>query len=221
MLPPLPSSRVRPHANSLTQMRKYVFRLPTIPTSSRTRQTPVWNQPEPGPVGLDDTEANIDDDDDEPELTIHEREHHELRWPQDTRLVHPPRGRWSLRVQNRSVKAVVQDAFPLAQRYVASINAFPYGREKVEMGRDALFHAATEGEFTTIADRLSRDRWYGQWLSPLVRVSHLCFQCFLTFHRLTLASASSVGKCGQWQVRLLHHTVSPIRTRLTNFSSQV
>jgi len=136
---------------------------------SHTHQTPVWNQPEPGPVGLDNTDADIGDDDDEPELTIHEREHHELRWPEETRLVHPPRGRWSLRVQNRSVKAVIQDAFPLAQRYVASVDAFPSPREKVRVGRDVLYRAAMEGTFDTIADRLSRDRWYGLWLSPLVR----------------------------------------------------
>jgi hypothetical protein len=39
----------------------------------------------------------------------------------------------------------------------------------VKVGRDVLYRAATEGGFDTIADRLSRDRWYGQWLSPLVR----------------------------------------------------
>jgi len=119
-------------------------------------------------VDLDNTEADISDDDDGPELTIHEREHHEQRWPQETRLVHPAKGRWSLRIQNRSVKAVVQDSFPLAQCYVASVDAFPCPKEKVKMGRDVLYRAATEGGFDTIADRLSRDRWYGIWLSPLV-----------------------------------------------------
>ena len=39
------------------------------------------------------------------------------------------------------------------------------------MGRDVLYHAATKGEHDAIADRLSRDRWYGQWLSPLVRAT--------------------------------------------------
>ena len=137
----------------------------TTAISYVARQTPVWNQP-----ALDNPEgADIVDDEDLGELTIHEREHHELRWPPETRLVHPSKGKWSLRVQNNTVKAVIQDAFPLAQHHVASVNAFPCPREKVRMGRDVLHQAAAEGGFTTVADRLSNDRWYGQWLSPLVR----------------------------------------------------
>ena len=121
-----------------------------------------------GPL-LDNAEADIGDDEEEGELTIYERENYELNWPPETRLIHPARGRWSLRVQNSSVKAIVQDAFVLAQHYIASINAFPDHQEKVKMGRDVLYLAATKGKHDAIADRLSHDRWYGQWLSPLVR----------------------------------------------------
>ena len=166
---PTPSTQPRSTARQLADTIGEVSPWPSVVNAILyTCQTPVWNQPEPGPLTPDNADADIDDDDEDDELTIHEREHHELRWPQETRLVHPAKGKWSLRVQNNSVKAVVQDAFPLAQRYVASINAFPYLREKVKMGRDVLHSAATKGGFNTIADRLSRDQWYGQWLSPLV-----------------------------------------------------
>jgi len=130
----------------------FFFHLITPTTISQICQTPIWNQPEPDLPAPDNTEGNISDDDNEGELTIHEREHHKLRWPPKTRLVHPARGRWSLWVQNSSVEAAIQDAFPLAQRYIASINAFPYLQEKVKMGRDVLYQAATRGGLGTIAD---------------------------------------------------------------------
>ena len=73
----------------------FFFHLITPTTISQICQTPIWNQPEPDLPAPDNTEGNISDDDNEGELTIHEREHHKLRWPPKTRLVHPARGRWS------------------------------------------------------------------------------------------------------------------------------
>ena len=126
MFLPLQPNHAQLHANSPIQSERYDAKFFTTNTTLYPHQTPIWNQPEPAPPAPDNADADIGDNDDEAKLTIHEQEHHELCWPQETRLIHPARGRWSLWVQNNSVKAVVQDAFPLAQRYVASINAFPY-----------------------------------------------------------------------------------------------
>jgi hypothetical protein len=78
-------------------------------------------------------------------------------------------GKWSLLAQSNSIKAVVQDTIPLVFRHVVSINAFPSGGEKVKVTRDSLYQAAEKEGFDEIADRLSRDRNFGKWLSSLVR----------------------------------------------------
>lgn len=157
-------------------------------------QTPVWHQPllaqtaVPDVEVVDEIESRIDEPDQPDEAPLHPpphpnpqppQPHHppppaplcvaEAHWPETARLVHPTRGgKWSLLAQNNSIQAVVQDAILLVFRHIASVDSFPSGGDKVKLTRDSLYQAAETGDFDEITDRLSRDRNFGQWLSPLV-----------------------------------------------------
>jgi hypothetical protein len=78
-------------------------------------------------------------------------------------------GKWSLLAQSNHIQAVVQDAIPLVFRHIGSVDSFPSGGERVKITRDSLYQAAEKEGFDEIADRLSRDRNFGKWLSSLVR----------------------------------------------------
>lgn len=162
------------------------------------QETPVWQQPPPAqaPVlTIDNEVADQDHQPDQPDAEPpHPPPHHhqppqahrppphhalqlaEARWPETAQLVHPMRGgKWSLLAQSNSIQAVVQDAIPLVFRHIASVDSFPSGEDKVKVTRDSLYQAAENEGFNEIADRLSRDRNFGRWLSSLIdaRVSIL------------------------------------------------
>lgn len=93
--------------------------------------------------------------------------------------------KWSLLAQSNSVQAVVQDAIPLVFRHIASVDSFLSGGEKVKVTRDSLHKAAENEGFDEIANRLSRDRNFGKWLSSLV--------CAHSVVLSTMFLSSSVG----------------------------